>query len=158
MTLPVTVLYSILTPLWNDPGVKLLYSKTTPGSRYSYSKTTPPIVNWPPPFLNHKKTLKHKPSRISSKRKKSNTDCIITDEENVESFLFQPVDRKWQRERAKAMDIKVTTVMQDIPSRSASVLEPPGEHVRIRGDGNCFFRTISHLLSGTEIHHSYLRK
>lgn len=84
----------------------------------------------------------------------------IINVEQVEKIIFDPVDKEWQKRRADALKL---AVREELPStngtvKKVSILEPPNDAVRIRGDGNCYFRTVSHILTGSQAEHRLLRK
>ena len=75
--------------------------------------------------------------------------------------MFEPVAALWQKSRAKALDFDLDNIRRYLASSKPffiSVLEPPQTSASIRGDGNCYFRCLSHILTGTQSYHKYLRQ
>ena len=79
----------------------------------------------------------------------------------MEAIRYEPVAASWQKSRAKALGLDLEKIQRYLrPARPyfISVLEPPRTVARIRGDGNCFFRCLSHILTGSQAYHKYLRQ
>lgn len=73
-------------------------------------------------------------------------------------FSFFPVDEDWQYARCSSLALPLP--LSGHPTQlqvCVSNLTPPLNPVPIIGDGNCFFRAISHVLSGNEDHHRQFR-
>ena len=70
--------------------------------------------------------------------------------------LFRTVDVDWKKEKCQMLGLTLTNNVQNdfnIISRST-----PLKIRKVRGDGNCFFRAISIVISGNEGNHLHLRK
>ena len=67
---------------------------------------------------------------------------------------FLPVNEIWQRQMCELFKIDLHNVLQVL---SAEIAGTPSLTRTIRGDGNCFYRAISYLISGTEEHHNIVR-
>lgn len=67
---------------------------------------------------------------------------------------FKPVPGCQRRTMAEALSL---TVHKQISMGKQSELKAPRRIHRTKGDGNCFFRCISHLLTGSEEQHSMVR-
>ena len=81
-----------------------------------------------------------------------NDDVIISGVEKEEMKMFAPVDRKWQKSVSGTFRIaKAHTVVED------KVLSTPKTVQAIKGDGNCFFRSVSFAITGTQLHHRTVR-
>lgn len=75
----------------------------------------------------------------------------------TKSFFFQytPLSNMQASEIAKKLDLRRKGHrMQVMGSKD---LGPPNRQHHIRGDGNCFFRAVSYVISGTEDNHSQIR-
>ena len=59
---------------------------------------------------------------------------------------FLPVNEIWQRQMCELFKIDLHNVLQ---VSSAEIAGTPSLTRTIRGDGNCFYRAISYLISGT---------
>ena len=72
---------------------------------------------------------------------------------------FRPVDADWQEERAAAL--KFSQVCKRHPHQKpvqVPITSKPVDPVPVRGDGNCFFRSISFVLLGEESKHKEIRR
>ncbi len=86
-----------------------------------------------------------------------NVDVEITHIDEAPPMQFDPVDSAWQIERTSIFNFNVDRPLPiTIPTR-VSVTHPPLQTITIAGDGNCFFRCISWLLTGNQNYHSFLR-
>ena len=56
------------------------------------------------------------------------------------------------------MGLKIVHSIPSATKRTVTVTEPPTQYVPIRVYGNCFFRTLSHILIGVHSEHRTLRK
>ena len=68
-----------------------------------------------------------------------------------EVLYFAPVDRSWQVSRLHALGLgqhEDVLRSRDLGNKYISIMQPPRDMASIHGDGNCFFRTLSHLLTG----------
>ena len=102
-----------------------------------------------------KNKLKGTPSK---KQSNSQEDIKIVKTRNIETIRFEPVNEPWKMSRAKALGLEL---VQDHPcakDKEIAILQPPTDSVRIRGDGNCYFRTVSHIITGAQSGHKDLRK
>ena len=57
--------------------------------------------------------------------------------------------------RPSTFDPRLSTL--DLDFRPSTITQTPRRPVNIVGDGNCFFRTVSHQLYGTEDRHAQIR-
>ena len=71
-----------------------------------------------------------------------------------QSFAFHPLTFEYQKTVARKINLPVMHVHQFYPG---TTLDEPTQIQNIRGDGNCFFRCISYLLSGSEEFHQTVR-
>ena len=88
----------------------------------------------------------------------SDPSCSVVRADIVEEMYFNPVDADWQQEKAATLGLKMSYKIPLAASGKASVLEPPTDQVPIREDGNCFFRAISHILTGNQRWHKMIRQ
>lgn len=75
------------------------------------------------------------------------TVCVEEESVTPERFLFNPVGASWQEECAAAFSLHTQSSEGQRPS-TAGIRHPPIESPCISGDGNCLFRSFSHLLTG----------
>ena len=73
-------------------------------------------------------------------------------------FQYNPVDREWQQESCEAMGLNYITSNGITPGGREVGLEPPTTFTRIVGDGNCLFRALAHIITGSEEQHMDVRR
>jgi len=69
---------------------------------------------------------------------------------------FLPVNREWQARICKRFGLEIRRLLKLDPR--VRRLTSPGVLQRTRGDGNCFFRSVSLYLVGSEEEHGFVRK
>ncbi|KAL8581212.1 hypothetical protein ACOMHN_038313 [Nucella lapillus] len=72
---------------------------------------------------------------------------------------FHPVDGAWQKDRASSLNFP--RLFRRHPSRESvevDITATPLDPVSVKGDGNCFFRSVSFVLLGTESKYKEFRK
>ncbi len=87
----------------------------------------------------------------------NNSASIITHVHNAPPLHFNPVDFVWQYDRASNFHIAVEIPIQAPRTSMIEVTKPPVQTIHIIGDGNCFFRCLSWIVSGTQNHHLFFR-
>ena len=97
-------------------------------------------------------------SSVASFQESENVGFSIVKTEGDETMLFHPVDSEWQREKAELLGINVKTPIPQCESCTIPRSTVPKEVVNIRKDGNCFFRAISHILTGNQREHKLVRQ
>ena len=75
---------------------------------------------------------------------------------------FKPVCTEWQQEMCGRFNFNLTLKRKSRyshlnPPSPISIDHEPQKTIRIRGDGNCFFRTVSHIVSGDQEEHTSVR-
>ncbi|KAK6168715.1 hypothetical protein SNE40_019901 [Patella caerulea] len=90
---------------------------------------------------------------ISIDLAESNDDIIISQVES-NSFNFNPISLASKRNICSQLGLPVNSNENIV---STCPLTKPSEIKSIIGDGNCFFRSISYALTGTENHHRKIR-
>lgn len=144
MSAPMPTAPNKCQPIHNHPTKNVPVTRRKPGNVRRKS------------LQSHDKLKKGKLSSSSSQStRKSTCPTRVQDHEKV---VFNPVDKLWQNQRAGAMGYTVEAEIPTCASSKVSILEPPGDKIRIKGDGNCYFRTISHVLTGNERSHGQIRK
>ena len=90
--------------------------------------------------------------------KRRRLSCEETGFQPPPPLEFDSVNDEWQQSRSSVMDLKVSRELKISPSAPGStVTTAPATTVSIRGDGNCFWRAISYLLTGAQSDHGKLR-
>lgn len=77
-----------------------------------------------------------------------------------ESPLFQPISRQWQERQCRRLRlpfVRTLTLTRPRPAPLLRTLQPSVVH-EIGGDGNCLFRCLSLVITGTESHHNSVRQ
>ncbi|KAK6165196.1 hypothetical protein SNE40_023581 [Patella caerulea] len=90
---------------------------------------------------------------ISIDLAESNDDIIISQVES-NSFNFNPISLATKSNICSQLGLPSNSIENIV---STCPLTKPSEIKSIIGDGNCFFRSISYALSGTENHHRKIR-
>jgi len=94
--------------------------------------------------------------QISPLSDNTESDVIITSETNLSgSFSFKPTQASWRTYQCKRLTL--SNKVRQVKRTGREKLGAPKQCENVAGDGNCFFRTISRELSGTETNHSSLR-
>ncbi|KAI0214529.1 hypothetical protein LSAT2_000370 [Lamellibrachia satsuma] len=101
-----------------------------------------------------------KPYRVPPKMAAPATEddeCQVTGHKAAETMEFAPVDQDWQKSQTSALGLKVQVPVPTKKVKSVTAVELPTEKTAVHGDGNCFFRAISQLLTGAQSDHKFLR-
>ena len=75
-------------------------------------------------------------------------------------FKFYCVNEQWQDSACATLGIPFARSNKMVPGSLDTVLNTPAKGhkmKKIRGDGNCLFRSFAYMASGSEVHHSYVR-
>ena len=73
-------------------------------------------------------------------------------------FRFNPVDEEWQRNACHLMGLEFVSTSGWSEGGPDVTLTRPRTVKRIQGDGNCLFRCISYLVTGSEEQHGRVRE
>ena len=96
----------------------------------------------------------------TSRNTEKDDDCVITHAQTHDSpFRFHPVDREWQQNACQAMGLQYRAPTRVRPGGPNVPLTRPDMRTvkRIQGDGNCLFRALSYIITGSEDQHSAVR-
>lgn len=93
-----------------------------------------------------------------SLKKKEPKTTPKTEEDLGNQHRFYPVPKKWQDEKAKLLGVKVVKYFMYGREKVFYDKSPPKETIPVRGDGNCFFRAISAIITGAEDEHLSVRE
>ena len=85
-------------------------------------------------------------------------DDIIEVKSSLQIYTFNPVDFNWQMNRCPIIKLVVHSTSYPVYKSDNMLIGIPKDKKTIRGDGNCFFRSISFALTGNEDHHLEVRK
>ena len=85
-------------------------------------------------------------------------DVEIVNVSCISDMIFETLSAAMQIYICMQLGLQIITVYSDIPvSKLRNINSPPNKIIPVRGDGACFFRSISFLLTGSETHHISLR-
>ncbi len=89
------------------------------------------------------------------------SDTRLPSTQNVSwpQFRFFQVDEDWQRQWCSKLDLPYSsTYERSIGSSNTILTRPDRQSVRVMlGDGNCLFRSLSCVLTGSQQHHLLVR-
>lgn len=132
-------------------------------------KTTTVVRREHLPTKDRTTEIRHTETRWSKKNysivreSKEDSNCEMTSvREGFETFPFQPVCTQWKSDMCHDFNIAYIHDSSTSPDHGStivnySVKQGPLYVVPIRGDGNCYFRAISYVISGTEDNHRLMR-
>ena len=113
--------------------------------------------------------VKRQRSEVSETQTSSTTksahkvrDLEVTEVKEAALVNFKPVCTEWQQEMCGRFNFNLTLKRKSRyshlnPPSPISIDHEPQKTIRIRGDGNCFFRTVSHIVSGDQEGHTSVR-
>ena len=78
-------------------------------------------------------------------------------EDRGPKYTYFPITKEWQKEKSKLLDIPLEKFIRCSDMKQFYQDTPPLETLTVRGDGNCFFRAISAVVSGSEAEHMTVR-
>lgn len=82
-------------------------------------------------------------------------DGLDFDQIYIVDQFFNPVGRAWQNLQKKTFNLKIEQTLHF--KREKQILGKPSLIKAIIGDGNCFYRSLSYWITGTEDHHMAIR-
>ena len=133
--------------------------KTVQPSRKVTSKQLPKKA----PVLNTKSGRKVASKQPSKKTPVLNTsptpDVIDLGDGQAQAFKFNPVDVKWQGNACRLLGVPYVQTNGVHKGGNTVPLTPPDKcHIKgILPDGNCMFRSLSYVVTGSEEHHKTVR-
>ena len=102
------------------------------------------------------------------KKPKHNDDCIITDTVNVigpnrtvwPEYRYHQTDERWQQQACTRLGIRFVCSAGFQPGGPDTVLTRPDLRSlrNVQPDGNCCFRALSYVTTGTEAQHMEIRE
>ena len=111
--------------------------------------------------------VKRQRSEVSETQTSSTTksahkvrDLEVTEVKEAALVNFKPVCTEWQQEMCGRFNLTLKRKSRYShlnPPSPISIDHEPQKTIRIRGDGNCFFRTVSHIVSGDQEEHTSVR-
>ena len=105
-------------------------------------------------------------NKIPVKRKKCpTTDCVVTGIDmpllrtEWPEYRYYPVDEEWQRYACRQIGLRFIRPFRCAPGGPDVILTRPNTASlkRIGGDGNCLFRSLCYIITGSEAQHFELR-
>ena len=102
------------------------------------------------------KTRKHNlPNNKDSKEDTNDVKVVHSTEQNT--LTFKPVNKEWQKKICENFDLKPVKFHESVTTKDIGISAGPKSTVKIQGDGNCYFRTISYMITGEENKHKHIR-
>jgi len=97
---------------------------------------------------------------VPSTKKQRSVGAAQPDKHKVWPFSFHSVDVQWQRSACQAMGLKFEKGNGVSPGSGDMPLTRPDMRSikRILGDGNCMFRALSRIVSGSQNHYAHMRE
>lgn len=83
---------------------------------------------------------------------------LSLDSKKGEKKIFSPVDGVWQGRTAQHHNLNVVKYLKYGSESVFFQTSPPSLTVSVAGDGNCFFRAMSVIVTGSETSHMALRE
>ena len=77
---------------------------------------------------------------------------------NADHFKYHPVDVEWQQRTCETLGLEYVAPNGITPGGPDVSLTPPITFRPIKGDGNCLFRALSFIITGSEEQHMPLRQ
>ena len=77
---------------------------------------------------------------------------------DIHHFKYNPVDTEWRQRACLALELQYCGPNGITPGRPNISLTPPVTFRRILGDGNCLFRALSFIITGSEEQHMLVRQ
>ena len=103
-----------------------------------------------------------------NKKLKHTDDCIITDTVNVigpnrtvwPEYRYYQTDERWQQQVCARLGVSFVRSTGFQPGGPDTVLRRPDLRSlrNVEADGNCFFRAISYIITGSETQHLEIRE
>ena len=85
---------------------------------------------------------------------------VVMDDE-IDSIIYLPVSTDWQQEKCRLLGLSAyihgNNISLKIQSRRIGISLSPLATFRIKGDGNCFFRSLAQVLTGSQDDHEEVR-
>ncbi|KAL5014298.1 hypothetical protein ScPMuIL_008568 [Solemya velum] len=99
------------------------------------------------------------PEQYSVGMKKSERKIFspVDEVKKGQSKKFSPVDNVWQGKIAQKLNLSVVKYINYGSKNDFFQNTPPSSTVAVAGDGNCFFRAMSMIMTGSESSHMELR-
>ena len=101
----------------------------------------------PPKYLHFSAKMSTSPS--------PETPIIVSEVQS--SFIFYCVDEKWQHESCGLLKIIFACCNKMNKGSPCMPLTQPKQTHPIGGDGNCMFRSVSYVMTGSQEHHLEVR-
>lgn len=90
-----------------------------------------------------------------SEETEQQSEVYITEEEKHDCY-FYPVDTIWQRTKLSTLGGQAVIKLEHKSSRSVPLTQSV-LRLRMKGDGNCFFRSINYVITGSQVFHKVAR-
>ena len=122
----------------------------------------PPPSDKPPQENRDPRSAKRK--RVDSGSEKSPKHCKLStpsssQDHSPSDLRYNPVHEQWQRSKCASLNLRLMRNNRVYPGGPNVPLGPPDltNVQRIWGDGNCLFRSFSHIITGSQDQYTALR-
>lgn len=90
---------------------------------------------------------------------KENVSCVGESQASPRELVFYPVSSTWMRGKSQKLSLNCVSIRRKVKPQIRRTTDPPPKTTtKIIGDGNCLFRTLSHVLTNSEDSYKDLRK
>ena len=104
-------------------------------------------------------TARKQPSKVCKKDGKEELQVQFRNLTLSQVRTFKPVDESWQKAQCDKLTLNYNRIAytSNAPDSQNLNTTQPATVKQIIGDGNCFFRSLSYIISGTEDNHLQVR-
>ena len=86
---------------------------------------------------------------------------VNKDDSQTESFNFSPISEEWRKQICKKFGIAYVDTKESVSENYGGTFHierEPTKRIKVIGDGNCLFHTVSHAVTGSQDHRNLLRQ
>lgn len=109
------------------------------------------VVSEPLPSLSDSNT------NTCTKSKSQLNTTAVESQDSVIQFKFFQVNEEWQKRLCSQLDLTFCSAYNNTRGSRNTILTKPSRLLRVIGDGNCLFRCMSYVLTGSQDHQMQVR-
>lgn len=98
------------------------------------------------------------PTAVNAQAQEDSELQIVRVDDNNDRFRYYPGDVEWQQRKCRELGLEYRGPNGVDPGSIDTLLTNPTGFKSIRGDGNCMFRAISLIITGSEDQHMQVRQ
>ena len=86
---------------------------------------------------------------------------VNKDDSQTETFNFSPISEEWRKQICKKFGIAYVDTKESVSENYGGTFHierEPTKRIKVIGDGNCLFHTVSHAVTGSQDHRNLLRQ